>query len=158
MLQMACSSCSRQSSFFSFWHLLDQLSNPMCWIGIYMQIMSKYINKLIFQLSFFCYSFIHLNISQKLPFIKSKNTFIKSIAHRKELDISAHGTQNTRLGIYISQHNERASQMALVVMSPANAGDIREVGSIPGQGRSRGGGNGNPLQYSSLGNPMDRGN
>ena len=67
-----------------------------------MQIMSKHINKLIFQLSFFCYSFIHLNISQKLPFIKSKNTFIKSIAHRKELDISAHGTQNTRLGIHIS--------------------------------------------------------
>ena len=37
---------------------------------------------------------------------------------------------------------------------PANAGD---VGSIPGWGRSPGGGNGNPLQYSCLGNPMDRG-
>ena len=37
---------------------------------------------------------------------------------------------------------------------PANAGD---VGSIPGQGRSPGEGNGNPLQYSYLGNPMDRG-
>ena len=37
---------------------------------------------------------------------------------------------------------------------PANAGD---VGSIPGSGRSPGGGNGNPLQYSCLGNPMDRG-
>ena len=36
---------------------------------------------------------------------------------------------------------------------PANAGD---VGSIPGSGRSPGGGNDNPLQYSSLGNPMDR--
>ena len=36
----------------------------------------------------------------------------------------------------------------------ANAGD---VGSIPGSGRSPGGGNGNPLQYSCLGNPMDRG-
>ena len=87
MLQMACSSCSRQSSFFSFWHLLDQLSNPMCWIGIYMQIMSKYINKLIFQLSFFCYSFIHLNISQKLPFIKSKNTFIKSDTDGTKLNV-----------------------------------------------------------------------
>jgi len=37
---------------------------------------------------------------------------------------------------------------------PANAGD---VGSIPGSGRSPGEGNGNPLQYSCLGNPMDRG-
>ena len=35
-----------------------------------------------------------------------------------------------------------------------NAGDL---GSIPGSGRSPGGGNGNPLQYSSLGYPMDRG-
>ena len=37
---------------------------------------------------------------------------------------------------------------------PANAGDM---GSIPGSGKSPGGGNGNPLQYSCLGNPMDRG-
>ena len=36
-------------------------------------------------------------------------------------------------------------------------GDIRNVGSIPGSGRSPGGGHGNPLQYSCLGNPMDRG-
>ena len=39
----------------------------------------------------------------------------------------------------------------------ANAGDIRDVGSIPGSGRSLGVGNGNPLQYSCLENPMDRG-
>ena len=38
----------------------------------------------------------------------------------------------------------------------ANAGDIRDVGSIPGSERSPGGGHGNPLQYSCLGNPMDR--
>ena len=37
---------------------------------------------------------------------------------------------------------------------PANAGDM---GSIPGSGRSPGGGNSNPLQYFCLGNPMDRG-
>jgi len=37
---------------------------------------------------------------------------------------------------------------------PANSGD---VGSIPGSGRSHGDGNGNPLQYSCLKNPMDRG-
>ena len=40
---------------------------------------------------------------------------------------------------------------------PANAGDIRDSGSIPELGRSPGGGNGNPLQYSCLGNFMDRG-
>ena len=40
---------------------------------------------------------------------------------------------------------------------PANAGDTRDMGSIPGLGRSTGGGNGNPLQYSCLQNSMDRG-
>ena len=38
-----------------------------------------------------------------------------------------------------------------------NAGDLREEGSIPGSGRSPREGYGNPLQYSCLGNPMDRG-
>ena len=48
--------------------------------------------------------------------------------------------------------------MVLVVNNPpANAEDIREAGSIPGSGRSPGGGNGNLLQYSSLKNSMDRG-
>ena len=52
-----------------------------------------------------------------------------------------------------------ASQVALVVTNlPANAGDIRDSGSIPGSGRSLGGGHGNPFQYSCLENPMDRGN
>ena len=40
---------------------------------------------------------------------------------------------------------------------PANAGDIRDAGLIPGLGRSPGGGHGTPLQYSCLENPMDRG-
>ena len=40
---------------------------------------------------------------------------------------------------------------------PANAGDVRDVGSIPGSGRSPGGGHSNPLQHSSLENPMDIG-
>ena len=39
----------------------------------------------------------------------------------------------------------------------AHAGNVRDVGSIPGSGRSPGGGHGNPLQYSNLENPMDRG-
>ena len=40
---------------------------------------------------------------------------------------------------------------------PASAGDTRDMGSIPGLGRSPGGGNGNPLQYSCLENSVDRG-
>ena len=50
----------------------------------------------------------------------------------------------------------RTSQAALVKNPPASAGDVRDVGSIPGWGRSPGEGNGNPLQYSCLENPMDR--
>ena len=48
--------------------------------------------------------------------------------------------------------------MALVVKNPpVDAGDIRDEGLIPGSGRSPAGGHGNPLQYSCLENPMDRG-
>ena len=51
-----------------------------------------------------------------------------------------------------------ASKVVLVVKNPtANEGDLRDAGSIPGSGRSPGEWNGNPLQYSSLENPMDRG-
>ena len=50
------------------------------------------------------------------------------------------------------------SQVALVVKNlPASAGDLGDVGLIRGSGRSSGGGNGNPLQYSCLENSMDRG-
>ena len=48
--------------------------------------------------------------------------------------------------------------MVLAVKSlPADAGNTSDTGSIPGSGRSLGGGNGNPLQYSCPENPMDRG-
>ena len=51
-----------------------------------------------------------------------------------------------------------ASQVALVVKNPpVNAEDVRDVGLIPGSGRSPGGGHGNPLQYYCQENPMDRG-
>ena len=50
------------------------------------------------------------------------------------------------------------SQIVLVVKNPfANAGDIRDVGLTPGSERSHGWQHGNPLQYSSLENPIDRG-
>ena len=51
-----------------------------------------------------------------------------------------------------------ASQVALVIKNPpANAGDVRDAGSIPGLGIPPGEGNGHPLQYSCLENPIDRG-
>ena len=51
-----------------------------------------------------------------------------------------------------------ASQVARVVKTlPAKAGDIRDLGSLPGWGRSPRGGHGNPFQYSCLENPLDKG-
>jgi len=48
--------------------------------------------------------------------------------------------------------------VAPVVKKPlGNAGEIRDAGSVPGLGRTPGEGHGNPLQYSCLENPMDRG-
>ena len=79
------------------------------------------------------------------------------------------GSPNTSHLKYLSlafthtKKNKQASHVALVVKNlPANAGirdirePIRDMGSIPGLGRSPGEGNGNPLQYSCLENPMDR--
>ena len=47
--------------------------------------------------------------------------------------------------------------MLVVKNPPANAGDVRDLGSISGLGRSSGEGHGNPLQYSCLENPKNRG-
>ena len=52
---------------------------------------------------------------------------------------------------------KRSCVARVVNNPPTNAGDGRDVSSIPGSGRSPGEGKGNPLQYSCLENPMDRG-
>ena len=55
-------------------------------------------------------------------------------------------------------YTQRTSQVVLVVKNlSVNAGDVTDAGSIPGSGRSPRGGNGNPVQYSCLENPMDTG-
>ena len=54
-------------------------------------------------------------------------------------------------------HSEGFPSGSVVKDLPANAGEIGEAGSVPGWGRSHGGGNGNPLHYSCLENPVDRG-
>ena len=71
----------------------------------------------------------------------------------KQTEIPRHRKQ-----IYGYPWGKRVSQVVLEVKNlPVNARDIRETGSIPGSGRSPGGGHVNPLQYSCLENPMDRG-
>ena len=58
----------------------------------------------------------------------------------------------------VQYYLHRASQGALVIKNPpANAGDAGDAGSIPGLRRFSGEENDNPLQYSCLGNPIDRG-
>ena len=54
-------------------------------------------------------------------------------------------------------HIVKYSVVLVVKNPPANTGDLKDAGSIPGLGRSPGGGRGNPLQYSCLENPKDRG-
>ena len=79
----------------------------------------------------------------------------------KESDMNLNHTFKTLIPfikILQPEHWNQASQGALVVKNlPANAGAMRDTGSIPGSGRSPGGGHGSPLQYSSLEHPMDRG-
>ena len=57
----------------------------------------------------------------------------------------------------ISSPKLRASRVPLVVKDHSNAGDVGDLGLIPGSGRFPVGGHSNPLQYSCLENPMDRG-
>ena len=57
--------------------------------------------------------------------------------------------------MYLQMFNRTGGSVVKNLLT--NAGDTRDTGSIPGPGRSPGGGNGNPFQYSCLGNTMDRG-
>ena len=56
-----------------------------------------------------------------------------------------------------SNVSETSQEVLVAKNPPANEGDIRDRGSIPGLRRSTGGGKDNPLQYSCLKNPMDKG-
>ena len=65
---------------------------------------------------------------------------------------------NCHIHSYQDKPSFQVFQVALMVKNtPANAGDTRDAGSIPGLGRSPRGGYSNPLQCSCLDNPMDRG-
>ena len=80
-------------------------------------------------------------------FISSNSFYVEVLCHR--------GSCHLEIVVTLPFIPSLMAQM--VKNLPANAGDRGDVGSIPGSGRSAGGGNGNPLQYSCLGNPMDRG-
>ena len=73
--------------------------------------------------------------------------------------ISTQPVKDTFVMFFQWKHVELgASPVAHLIKNlPVSAGDIRDVGSIPGSGRSSGGGHGNPLHYACLENPMDRG-
>ena len=89
-------------------------------------------------------------VSRKRKLVRVSNATEKM---GKVRTLCAHGTWP------LGQHcSPGTSQVVLMVKNlAANAGDIRDMGLIPGSGRSPEGGHGNPLQYSSLENPMDRG-
>ena len=100
-------------------------------------------------------------------------SLLMGIPHECELLVTQEvqlGSEKTQLGLGFQgklkkrnrwnsvMANRTPSQAALVVKDlPANAGDTRDMGSTPGLGRSPEGGHDNPLQYSCLENPMDRG-
>ena len=84
----------------------------------------------------------------------------KQISQVGEFQMICRGAPPSRRGRLIPLIKLRlgASQLALVVKNLlANAGDLRDLGSVPGLGRSPGRGHGNPLQYACPENPMDKG-
>ena len=95
---------------------------------------------------------------QSLPLTQKKSFGILYIRTKpKSCDLNS-AKFFPQISIEVQYTYRRASQVALAVKkTPANAGDIRDVASVPGSGRSSGGGHGNPLQYSCLENPIDRG-
>ena len=73
------------------------------------------------------------------------------------MDCIVHGVAESQSRLSNFYSLTPASQVTLVVKTPASAGDIRGLGSIPGSGRLPGEGNGNPLQYSCQEILVDRG-
>ena len=83
--------------------------------------------------------------------------FLKN-ANKRTLKINTEKEVSYAMIVYLESYNLCGTQVALVVKNlPANEQDLRDAGSVPGLGRSSGEGNGDPLQYSCLENPMDRG-
>ena len=105
----------------------------------------------------------HLTQVIKVKIANNKRYYVFLDAmHWEELTISVvHVSKMQNLNLIIRKTSEkhRLKDMILVTKDPpANVGNIiKDIGSISGLGRSPRGGHGNPLQYSCLENPMDRG-
>ena len=100
------------------------------------------------------------------PLVSVSRSFYLSPSPSLSVSSSALGPLLSPVSIWCVSSDTGRQSLSVVLLSiceglvknpPANAGDIREAGSIPGSGRSPAGGHGNPLQYSYLENPMDRG-
>ena len=99
-------------------------------------------------------------LAWRIPGTGEPDGLLSMVSHRVGHDWSDLAAAAAATSIYILSltNLKGTSQVELVIKnSLANAGDIRDESSIPGLGRSPGGGHGNPLQYSCLENSMDRG-
>ena len=102
---------------------------------------------------------------QPIPLVASKNTYFENRdADVENGHVATEGGGESEMhwvnspDIYTLLCVKWVSQVALRVKTPsAHAGDTKDMGLIPGSGRSPGGGHNNPLQYLCLENPMDRG-
>ena len=95
-----------------------------------------------------------MNISWVLTLCQILLYVLKTLTHLTFI----YSSINTYWAFAFIRHRSGTSQVVLAVKnSPANAGDIRDLGLIPELGGSPGGRNGNPLQYSSIESPVDRG-
>ena len=93
--------------------------------------------------------------SRRVRYNLATEQLLNQIMH---LSCSKHSSGFPKKLIFILLTMAQASQVALMVKNPpANAGDSGDAGSIPGLGRSSGGGHGNRFQYSCLENLLDRG-
>ena len=96
--------------------------------------------------------FLMQSIEKHMKSKESETSFLSSLTRLPR------GNHNEQPFYYAHMNFCEASQVAPAVRNlPAHAGDLRDVGSIPGLGRPPGGGRGSPLQYSCLESPMDRG-
>ena len=78
--------------------------------------------------------------------------------HSRRLQFATQKRSLKEICQIVKQQLSLDSQATVVVKNlPANAGDLKDVGLIPGSGRSSGEGNGNPIQFSCLENPLDTG-
>ena len=116
------------------------------------------ISLVIFQSFLRCHLFgVSFPEHSTLKISSPTSVFLNFLAMFLSLSLSFFSLYDTYYHLIGLTYYIRASQVALVVKNlPANAGDLRHVGSIPGLGRSPGGGHGNPLQYLCLENPTDR--